>query len=89
MFPAFPAHSQPAILRIWQEAHTIVTENAVVEYLNMIKHHLILAFMQSDVPCKRESFLSQASFKQPSVQRLPGVILYGVAAGLGLALYYH
>ena len=21
MFPAFPAHAQPAILRIWQEAH--------------------------------------------------------------------
>ena len=39
MFPAFPAHAQPPILRIWQEAHdfayifikcmTIVTELSV------------------------------------------------------------
>ena len=24
MFPAFPAHAQPAILRIWQEAHSML-----------------------------------------------------------------
>ena len=25
-FPAFLAHAQPAILRIWQEAHGVITE---------------------------------------------------------------
>ena len=23
MFPAFPAHAQPAILRVWEEAHRV------------------------------------------------------------------
>ena len=26
MFPAFPAHAQPTVLRIWQEAHVVVHE---------------------------------------------------------------
>ena len=26
-FPAFPAHAQPAILRIWQEAHDAIVNN--------------------------------------------------------------
>ena len=30
-FPAFPAHAQPAILRIWQEAHVKVWINARME----------------------------------------------------------
>ena len=27
MFPAFPAHAQPAILRIWQEAYGVTQES--------------------------------------------------------------
>ena len=30
-FPAFPAHAQPAILRIWQEAHGVLPTDASIE----------------------------------------------------------
>ena len=42
-FPAFPAHAQPAILRIWQEAHALTRndsntlsidcENTMIQYI--------------------------------------------------------
>ena len=31
-FPAFPAHAQTAILRIWQEAHAIRSDSASIEF---------------------------------------------------------
>ena len=33
MFPAFPAHAQPAILRIWQEAHDKVRDDIYISFL--------------------------------------------------------
>ena len=39
-FPAFPAHAQPAILRIWQEAHGKTKKNEVAVYTQTL--HLSL-----------------------------------------------
>ena len=32
MLPAFPAHTQPAILRTWQEAHAVMVLSVIMPY---------------------------------------------------------
>ena len=54
MFPAFPAHAHPAILRIWQEAHGNVSSGWVLESAachpdDMMEHQVIMWYKEVSI----------------------------------------
>ena len=54
-FPTFPAHAQPAILRIWQEAHRDIFAKSY-GFLDILQHNVLMALYQKRLEIDKQIF---------------------------------